>query len=1270
MKKKLEIIKENEKNGNDGIEQTTYKKNSLLEAFSDFVDTGVKQDDVPPVSFSQLYRFSTGLDKIVLIIGVLGCMGSGVCQPLNMLLFGNLAGDMATFGYAINQGNASQAVFDQFLDNVINFAIYNTIVGAVMFVSSYLSIALFNYSALRQGYKIRTLFFEKVLNQDIGWYDVNQTGDIASRMSEDLNKFEDGIGEKVAHFTHMMFTFLGCVILALVKGWELALICLTSLPVTMVCIGIIAVVTSKVAKKELDAYAMAGAIAEEVLSTIRTVIAFGGQKKELARYEEQLIFARKNNIRRSTLSGMGFGLLWFFIYASYALAFWYGVRLVLSGNGTYDVATMVTVFFSVMQGSMNFGMASPYIEAFGISRGSAAKLFYVIDNEPVINQSKSRGKELNHVKGKITFKNVKFNYPSRSNVKILQGVNLEVEPGQTVAFVGSSGCGKSTCIQMIQRFYDPSEGEILLDGENLKNINLTSLRNNFGVVGQEPVLFGTTIGENIKYGNKSATQEDIERAARKANAHGFIKKLPQGYDTLVGERGAQLSGGQKQRIAIARALVREPSVLLLDEATSALDTNSEAKVQAALDAASKSCTTIVVAHRLSTIRNANKIFVFSNGVVVEEGNHSELMEKKGHYYNLVMTQVSGPELEDLQSSKRNGVAFRQQSSVMSSEPDEDDDKIIYDDNEFEMKPSTSSLWSIIQFNAPEWWQIVIGCLASTFVGFAMPIFAILFGDILGVLSNTDEDYVRSQTNTYSLYFVVTGIVTGVSTFLQISMFSIAGEKLVERLRKELFGAMMRQEIGWFDDKKNGVGNLCARLSSEASSVQGATGQRIGTILQSIATIGLAIGLSMYYQWKLGLVALTFSPIILLAMFFHARMNHVENLEEGSSKEAAAKIAVEAVSNIRTVASLSAEKLFYQLYVSELLPYHKKSLRNIHIRALVMALARSIMFFAFACCMYYGGTLVYNEGLQYETVLKVSQALIMGTVSIANALAFTPNFQKGFKAAAQIFELLNRQPAVRDAQNASADTWDTGNINYSKIEFRYPTRPDIKVLKGLDLSIMNGKTVALVGPSGCGKSTIIQLLERFYDPANGTVNVDGTDIRTMQLRTLRSQLGIVSQEPNLFDRTIGENIAYGDNDRIVTTDEIIEAAKKANIHSFIASLPLGYDTRLGEKGTQLSGGQKQRVAIARALIRNPKVLLLDEATSALDNESEKIVQKALDDAREGRTCISIAHRLTTIKDADLICVINNGVVVEQGSHSQLMKMRGLYEKLYTMQVGGS
>ncbi|KAH0818956.1 hypothetical protein GEV33_003835 [Tenebrio molitor] len=422
--------------------------------------------------------------------------------------------------------------------------------------------------------------------------------------------------------------------------------------------------STKFSRQEMEAYGVAGSIAEEVLSSVRTVVAFDGQEKEITRYEKHLQSAKRNNITKNLFSGISNGFMWFFVFASYALSFWYGVGLILEERYlpkeeiTYTPANLVAVFFCTLIATWNFGTGAPYFEIFGTACGAAAKVFEILDTEPQINLYKNLGTKPKTIRGDISFKNVHFQYPSRPNVKILQGFNLDIKSGETVALVGSSGCGKSTCIQLVQRFYDAISGSVTIDDNNITKLNLTWLRNKIGVVGQEPALFAATIADNIKYGNLSATQDDIEKAAKKANAHNFIKSLPRGYNTLIGERGAQISGGQKQRIAIARALIREPKILLLDEATSALDTTSEAEVQAALDAISGECTTIIVAHRLSTIRNADRIVVISEGKVIEEGNHAQLMAEKGAYHSLVVSQCLS-ETEDVFTGNKevlNGVS--------------------------------------------------------------------------------------------------------------------------------------------------------------------------------------------------------------------------------------------------------------------------------------------------------------------------------------------------------------------------------------------------------------------------------------------------------------------------------------------------------------------------------------------------------------------------------------------------------------------------------------
>ncbi|KAJ6632996.1 ATP-dependent translocase ABCB1, partial [Pseudolycoriella hygida] len=1223
------------------------------------------------------YSYASTKDKICIAFGIIGVMITGCTAPANTLIFGSLVDSMVTQGgdafqsYANNEELSDvDVVLKWFLNEIKWFAIYSCILGVIMFVGTYFSIMLFNIAAHSQILRIRGKFFQSILNQDIAWYDLNQSGEFASRMNEDLTKLEEGLGEKVVMFVHFMVGFVGSTILALAKGWQLALVCMASLPVTFIVVGVVAMITGKLAKEEMAAYAKAGAVAEEVFGAIRTVVGFGGEDKEVNRYSTNLVDARKTNIKKSFFAGLGFGLLWFFIYATYALSFWYGIGLIVDHKAlppneqVYTAGVMFTVFFSVMMGGMSLGASSPFIESFGIAKGAAAKVFQIIENKPLINPLANTGDIPAKCQGNISFQNVFFNYPSRPDVNVLQGINLSVNQGEVVALVGSSGCGKSSCFQLIQRFYDPDKGAVLLDNRKLNELNVNWVRQNIGVVGQEPVLFGTSILENIRYGHEEATVEDIENAAKIANAHNFISNLPEGYNTLVGERGAQMSGGQKQRIAIARALVKNPKILLLDEATSALDTASEAKVQAALETASRGRTTIIVAHRLSTIRNADKIIVLKDGQVIEQGGHSELMKLSGHYRTLVTTQMANVE--------RDGEMT--ESTVVVQDYDEDAKEVDFipdEDKNEKSKAKSLSVWEVIKWNSREWPYIVFGSICSILMGAAMPLFGLLFGEIVGVVAAPDPVYVRQQTDIYSLYFVLTGILVGAATFLQIWLYGIAGEYLTERLRSKAFGHMLKQEIAWFDDKANGTGSLCSRLSADAAAVQGATGQRVGNVLSSISTICFGIGIAMYYEWRLGFVALAFTPILIVGSYVDIKLMKQKNLGNGSALEKSTKIAVEAVGNIRTVHQLGREKMFYKMYVDLLEPTVKKARSVTHLRGLVYGFARSFFFFAYAACMVYGGQLVVDDNISIGTVFVVTQALMMGSVSIAQTLAFAPNFHDGMIAAGKVKDLLERKPKVLDTPLLSNDdkTWDAeGYITFNKTKFFYPSRPASKILQGLNLQIDAGQTVALVGASGCGKSTCIQLLLRFYDATDGYVSIDGKAVTSMTLKNLRTQIGLVSQEPSLFDRTIAENIAYGDNSRDVSQDEIIDAAKQANIHNFVVSLPLGYETRLGNKGTQLSGGQKQRVAIARALIRKPKILLLDEATSALDMESEKVVQEALEVASKGRTCITIAHRLSTIVDADVIFVINMGRVVEQGSHKELLNLRGFYHSLYTLQSG--
>ena len=767
-----------------------------------------------------------------------------------------------------------------------------------------------------------------MLRQDVAWYDTNTSTDFASRLTEDLNKLQEGIGEKLGMLFFFTGTFILSIIVAFVYGWDLTLVILSMMPLMVIFGGMAAKVQTSFAEKEMEAYGQAGSIAEEVLSAVRTVVAFGGQSKEIERYDQKLEGAKTKGIFRGMLTGLSGGLTFGIMYAVYGLGFWYGIKCVMDdrdsqecldcnnifdtsiSNSTkpqedffkcytdcqsYTPGALLTVFFSVLIGGFQIGMSAPYAEALTTSRSAAGKIYRIIARVPEIDSSSNQGEQPKHLIGDIKFNKVFFNYPSRKDVKILQGFSLDVPRGKTVALVGSSGCGKSTCIQLVQRFYDPESGSVELDGVNIKDLNIGWLRDHIGVVGQEPVLFDLTIKENIKLGNFNATDKDIEKACKEANAYNFIEKLPKGLETLVGEAGTQMSGGQKQRIAIARALVRDPQILLLDEATSALDTESEKVVQVALDKARTGRTTLVVAHRLSTIRTADIIVAIDAGQVKEMGTHEELMEKKGLYHSLVMRQTAG-------------TTSAQGELTKEKEENEEKEKIDTIELKENRSPSTKGrhetlvkqelpkiqVARLFKRNSPEWLYILVGVLASCGMGAVMPVFSILFGEVLGVLAYEDTQKARDESIKFSLMFCGLAVYSLVIMLFQGWMFAISGENLTKRLRTDAFEAMLSQEMGWYDLAENNTGSLCARLSGDAAKVQGATGARVGSILQGIAGIVLAIILGIYYNWKLGLVCSIFFPLMIGATMAEMMIIQGVDTVEVAAFEKSAKVTLNVV----------------------------------------------------------------------------------------------------------------------------------------------------------------------------------------------------------------------------------------------------------------------------------------------------------------------------------------------------------------------------------------
>lgn len=516
-------------------------------------------------------------------------------------------------------------------------------------------------------------------------------------------------------------------------------------------------------------------------------------------------------------------------------------------------------------------------------------------------------------------------------------------------------------------------------------------------------------------------------------------------------------------------------------------------------------------------------------------------------------------------------------------------------------------------------------------------------------------------------FLMLAFVQFFAFALQGVAFAKGSERLVHRVRDRAFRAMLRQDVAFFDKEENTAGALTSFLSTETTHVAGLSGVTLGTLLMMTTTLIAAIAESVAVGWKLSLVCISTIPILLGCGFFRFWMLAHFQRRSKAAYASSATFASEAISAIRTVASLTREHDVLNMYRDALAAQQRRSLVSILKSSALYAASQSFLFLCFALGFWYGGTLIGKYEYSQFQFFLCFMAIVFGAQSAGSIFSFAPDMGKAHHAAQELKALFDRKPAI--------DSWSTegerleeadGYVEFRDVHFRYPTRPEQPVLRGLNLSVRPGQYVALVGASGCGKSTTIALLERFYDPLAGGVFIDGKEISSLNINDYRSHIALVSQEPTLYQGSIRENILLG-SARDHVPDEAIEfACREANIYDFILSLPEGFNTVVGSKGALLSGGQKQRIAIARALIRDPKILLLDEATSALDSESEHVVQAALDKAAKGRTTIAVAHRLSTIQKADVIYVFDQGRIVEAGTHSELMKKNGRYAELVNLQ----
>ncbi|TIA91996.1 hypothetical protein E3P99_00799 [Wallemia hederae] len=1263
-----------------------------------------------PATFLQLFKYATRFEIMLNILGLFFALGSGVTQPVLSIVFGRMVTDMTNF-FQVSQlyttDPTAPGVEDAFNkaasdlnDQVSLNCIYLVAIGAAMFIGSYSYTVIYTYTSERIARRIREMYLRSVLRQDIAFFDEIGAGEIATRIESDCHLLHVGISDKVATASMYIATFITGFIIAFVRQAKLAGVMFIIVPCIAVLGGVMTAFTSKYQASALDHIAFAGTLAEEVISTIRTAKAFGSQLILGNLYDDQLLKARKVGYKSASANASGIAVMFFILYSSYSIAFCWGTTLILRGEA--DTGKIVSVFMSILIGAFSLAMINPELQAIGKGRGAAAKIYDTIERVPSIDSSSDDGLKPATVEGNISFSNVNFAYPARKEVQVMKDFTAVFPKGQLTALVGASGSGKSTSISLIERFYDPLSGDVMLDGVNLKDLNVKWLRSKIGLVGQEPVLFNDTVRANVEHGLIGTEMEhwpDEQRlelvinACKVANADGFINTLPEKYNNSVGERGMLLSGGQKQRVAIARAIVSDPPILLLDEATAALDSASESIVQKALDQAAMNRTTVAIAHRLSTIKNAHQIIVMGGGEILEVGNHATLTANAEGAYSTLVAAQSLSQAKSAEAAQ----AKEENEDLKDSTPNEDVlpldrvkssrsvaslalEKRSEERGEFKEKHYSffRVLVELIKINKDARWMYAIGAVAAFFSGAVYPSgFAVVFGRVIQNLSLSPSspnyhEQMRHNGDRDALYFFVIAIGATIAIYIQSLLMHSAGEMLTYILRHKSFAKLLRSDVEYFDKKENSTGVLTSELSSNSQKVQGLAGVTMGTIVQSCSTLIVGIAVGIGHNWKLGLIGTACIPLTLSAGITRLRVVVLKDKRTKAAYERSSQYACEGAASIRTVASLTREDQISQFYHDTLSEPYEQSVRSAIFSSALFALGQTFTFWVLALVFWYGSRQLTSLEVDVQGFYVTLMSVIFSSIQAGNVFSFVPDISSARGGAARILNLLNIEPEIEvehdDSDGKHLDSVD-GHITFEDVHFRYPTRADVPVLRSLNLEIKPGSYVALVGPSGCGKSTTIQLIERFYDPLAGSVKLDGHEVRDLNLNNLRSHMALVSQEPTLYAGTVKYNILMGATrpHEEISQQELEDACADANILDFVRDLPDGFETQVGGKGTQLSGGQKQRIAIARALIRKPKILLLDEATSALDQTSEAVVQAALDKVASGRTTIAIAHRLSTIQKADMIYVFKDGKVSQAGTHKELIEQKdGLYAELVALQ----
>ncbi|KAL4928512.1 ABC transporter ATP-binding protein [Aspergillus undulatus] len=1293
-----------------------------------------------------IYGSPSPKELLVLLIGLISAIASGVPFPIMAIVFGQLVDDMNS-----STCNATPENADSYQAGINEKVLQIVYIGIAYFVLIYIYVFCWNISGEWLAQRMREKYFHSLLRQDATFFDTLPPGEASSRITGDISTIQQGTSEKVGIVLNSIAFFITSYIVAFIKDARLAGMLVSLAPAYLIMSLVGGYFVRKYFGRALECMANASSVALEAFTNTMVVHAFGASGRLESRFVDHLGPARVAGIRKSIATATQAGLLYFIAFSANALAFWQGSTKIANAveNGTgATVGNTYTVILVLVDASLILSQVAPFLQSFDAAAVAFKKLRKDIERPSTIDGTAEDVGLVpaGQISADVEFRNVAFRFPSRPDKPILQNLSLKIPAGKQTALVGLSGSGKSTVAGLITRFYDAEEGTVFIGSHDVRSLNVRYLRSAISLVQQEPCLLDRSILENIALGlvnsaahahlmdvlkssaleniatsirekglaldaaideqTSNATEKEqireiislVETAAGLADASNFIKKLDHGFATMVGASGNLISGGQKQRISIARALVKSPQILILDEATASLDSATEMRVQQALESAAAGRTLVTIAHRLSTIKNADNIIVMRQGKLIEQGSHSELLAADGAYAELVRLQnlnVNASQVGDASSSARPSldsttlekekvaeVTSVQDDEENSSSPSKEKEKKPTDDEPVATERSASSTTKAVgSLFRPYSLALLIAITGAVVIGGTYCASAVIFGNVVGKLSACEEGQsIRDAGKFWGLMFFVLAIIEFFANLISWSLFGWIAEQLIYKVRVLSLRSILEQKLEWHEART--PAGLLSLIVKDSNALNGLTGSVICTILSILVNLVAAIVMTHIIAWRIALVCLSVVPLLLGAGYM--RIFTLSRFEERHNEAFARSlgITVEAVTSIKTVHALSIE--------SEVLSTYRRSLQG-PIREITgqsaftnlwLAVGYGLSNFVYALAYWWGAKNIIAGRYTQTQFFIVQLALLVSSQLWGQMFALAPDVSRAVQATRRLLNLLDlgstkklsapiTTPLSKDLESTthpdekpppppSDPKARAGlSVSFKGVQFTYPARPDTQVLHGLDLSIAPGQFAALVGPSGAGKSTIISLIERLYSPSAGSIEIDHRDIAKRDL-SFRDEIAYVPQHSVLFDGSIRFNLELGARPgQSLTQDDIQEACKLANIHDTILSLPDGYETAVGPNGDRLSGGQKQRLAIARALIRRPRLLLLDESTSALDAESERLLQDGLEKAARGITVIAIAHRLYTIRKADVIFLVEEGRCVERGTHAELIERSESY-----------